>query len=66
MNPVDLFECASEAAVVILEQVADPPRIAVVLGSGLGTLADRLVKPFKHVNESLLQQRDPPGRAFRK
>jgi purine-nucleoside phosphorylase len=37
-----LFERAEEAALAIKEAVPDPPRVAVVLGSGLGRLADRL------------------------
>jgi purine-nucleoside phosphorylase len=45
MTDPALFERATEAAVAIREAVADPPTIAVVLGSGLGTLADRLVDP---------------------
>ncbi len=46
MNQLDLFDQANEAAVALLETVSDPPRIAVILGSGLGTLADRLVEPL--------------------
>jgi purine-nucleoside phosphorylase len=45
MNPLDLFLGADEAAVAIREVVAEPPTIAVVLGSGLGTLAERLDDP---------------------
>jgi purine-nucleoside phosphorylase len=46
VNQGELFEKAGEAAVMIRETVADPPRIAVLLGSGLGALADRLIEPL--------------------
>jgi purine-nucleoside phosphorylase len=53
LNHLDLFECANEAAVAIRDAVADPPTVAVVLGSGLGTLAERLedavVIPYGHI-----------------
>jgi purine-nucleoside phosphorylase len=42
MSTADLFERAEEAAVAIREAIPDPPEIALVLGSGLGALADRL------------------------
>jgi purine-nucleoside phosphorylase len=45
MNHLDVFHRAGEAAVAIREAVADPPAIAVVLGSGLGALAERLHDP---------------------
>jgi purine-nucleoside phosphorylase len=45
MSHLDLFHRANEAAVAIREAVSDPPSIAVVLGSGLGTLAERLDDP---------------------
>jgi purine-nucleoside phosphorylase len=45
MNFLNSFPCAEEAAAAIREAVADPPSIAVVLGSGLGELAGRLVDP---------------------
>jgi purine-nucleoside phosphorylase len=38
----DLHERATAAAAAIRERTGDPPRIAVVLGSGLGVLADLL------------------------
>ncbi|MBX6313631.1 MAG: purine-nucleoside phosphorylase [Isosphaeraceae bacterium] len=50
MIPTDLHERATEAAVFIQESVPDFPRIAVVLGSGLGgfaeSLADTVVVPY--------------------
>jgi purine-nucleoside phosphorylase len=53
VNRLDLFERANEAAVTILEAVPNPPRVAVVLGSGLGDLAeqlaDRLTIPYGHI-----------------
>ncbi|HMB08348.1 MAG TPA: purine-nucleoside phosphorylase [Isosphaeraceae bacterium] len=42
MNRPDLIRRASEAAEAILLAAPEPPTIAVVLGSGLGALADRL------------------------
>lgn len=42
MTSPDLYARAREAAETVRAVVPDPPRIAVVLGSGLGTLADRL------------------------
>ncbi len=38
----DLYARAGEAAAAILAAGVEPPRIAVVLGSGLNELADRL------------------------
>ena len=37
-----LYDRAEEAAVSIRARIDDPPKVAVVLGSGLGPLADRL------------------------
>jgi purine-nucleoside phosphorylase len=45
MDPLDLHSRAAEAAVVIREAVGEVPRIAVVLGSGLGEIADGLGQP---------------------
>src|SRR4051812_44192187 len=45
MDHLDHFHRATESAVAIREAVDDPPAIAVVLGSGLGTLAERLDDP---------------------
>src|SRR3954451_14257091 len=45
MIHADLFHHASEAAQAILSAVAEPPTVAVVLGSGLGALVDRLADP---------------------
>lgn len=42
MIETDAFERANEAALAIRESIPEPPRIAVVLGSGLGVLAERL------------------------
>lgn len=42
MTPPELFERAEESALVIVEAIPRPPAVAVVLGSGLGGLADRL------------------------
>jgi purine-nucleoside phosphorylase len=44
MSERALYDRAEAAAAAIRAMVADPPRIAVVLGSGLGALADRLVE----------------------
>jgi purine-nucleoside phosphorylase len=41
-RPSDLFARASEAAEVLRAAIASTPRIAIVLGSGLSELADRL------------------------
>lgn len=41
----DLYTYASEAAAVIRDAAGLPPRLAVVLGSGLNELADRIVAP---------------------
>ena len=53
MKMSDLFPNANEAARAILEVVPLPPGIAVVLGSGLGALAERLadrrVIPYAHI-----------------
>jgi purine-nucleoside phosphorylase len=40
-----LFERAEIAAVAVKEIIPAPPKVAVVLGSGLGPLADRLSEP---------------------
>src|SRR5262249_6359195 len=45
MSSLNAFQRADEAATAIRQVVAEPPSIAVVLGSGLGELADRLVDP---------------------
>src|SRR5262245_46824211 len=45
INHLDLFHRANEAAVAIREAVDEPPSIAVVLGSGLNSLAERLEDP---------------------
>jgi purine-nucleoside phosphorylase len=42
MKVVELFDRVEAAAHALQRKVADPPTIAVVLGSGLGDLADRL------------------------
>jgi purine-nucleoside phosphorylase len=48
-----LFERAEEAAQVVRERVGAPPESAVILGSGLGTLADqlgdRVVVPYREI-----------------
>jgi purine-nucleoside phosphorylase len=48
-----LFERAQEAADVIRQAIGTPPRTAVVLGSGLGSLAerltDRVVVPYAEI-----------------
>jgi purine-nucleoside phosphorylase len=38
----DIFEEAEEAAAFIRERIAAPPRVAIVLGSGLGSFGDRI------------------------
>ncbi len=40
-----IFEKAEEAAASIRERIAVSPRVAVVLGSGLGSFADRVEQP---------------------
>jgi purine-nucleoside phosphorylase len=45
MSHLDILQRAEEAAVIIRDAVSPAPRIAVVLGSGLGTLAARLEDP---------------------
>jgi purine-nucleoside phosphorylase len=45
MSGSDLFERAEQAALFLRSAVAEPPSIAVVLGSGLGSLAERLTDP---------------------
>jgi purine-nucleoside phosphorylase len=40
-----LFERAEEAAVAIRERIAVLPRVAIVLGSGLGSFAERIEQP---------------------
>jgi purine-nucleoside phosphorylase len=42
MKSVELFDRIETSAHALLRKVSDPPGIAVVLGSGLGDLADRL------------------------
>ncbi|SIO65399.1 purine-nucleoside phosphorylase [Singulisphaera sp. GP187] len=42
MPPIELDARASEAARVIRATLPEPPQVALVLGSGLGALADRL------------------------
>jgi purine-nucleoside phosphorylase len=41
-DPTGLFVRAERAATAIKEWIPDPPRVAVVLGSGLGPLVDQL------------------------
>lgn len=45
MSPTDLHSRIEEATAAIRRAVPEPPEVAVVLGSGLGALADRLVDP---------------------
>ena len=40
-----IFEQAEEAAASIRERIAVAPRVAIVLGSGLGSFADRIEQP---------------------
>jgi purine-nucleoside phosphorylase len=40
-----IFERAEEAAAFIRERIAIKPRVAIVLGSGLGSFADRIEQP---------------------
>jgi purine-nucleoside phosphorylase len=40
MNPIHLHERAAEAALAIAERVTEVPKIAVVLGSGMGSFVD--------------------------
>jgi purine-nucleoside phosphorylase len=40
-----LFERAEEAACAIRERIAGQPRVAIVLGSGLGSFAERIEQP---------------------
>ncbi len=42
MNDPGLHERAVEAATFLRAAIGDPPKVAVVLGSGLGVLADRM------------------------
>jgi purine-nucleoside phosphorylase len=46
MKSIDLFDRVEAAAHAIQRKVEKPPTIAIVLGSGLGVLADRLVDPI--------------------
>ncbi len=46
MRLVDPFDRIEAAAHFLQRQVEIPPRVAVVLGSGLGSLAERLVDPL--------------------
>jgi purine-nucleoside phosphorylase len=46
MSNSDLFDRAEQAADALRAAVADPPVIAAVLGSGLGSLAERLTDPL--------------------
>jgi purine-nucleoside phosphorylase len=43
---IGLFEKAEEAAGAIRERVAVSPRVAIVLGSGLGSFAERIEQPI--------------------
>jgi purine-nucleoside phosphorylase len=43
--PPGVFEKAEEAAAFIRERIVVSPRVAVVLGSGLGSFADRVEQP---------------------
>jgi purine-nucleoside phosphorylase len=45
MSRGNLVERAEQAALVLRSAVADSPSIAIVLGSGLGSLAERLTDP---------------------
>jgi purine-nucleoside phosphorylase len=40
-----IFERAEEAAAVIRERIPEAPRVAIVLGSGLGSFAERVEQP---------------------
>jgi purine-nucleoside phosphorylase len=46
MKSIDLFDRVEAAAHFLQRKVEDPPSIAIVLGSGLGVLADRLTNPI--------------------
>ena len=46
MKSIDLFDRVEAAAHYLQRKVEDPPSVAIVLGSGLGVLADRLVDPI--------------------
>jgi purine-nucleoside phosphorylase len=46
MKSIDLFDRVEAASHPLARKVGVPPRIAIVLGSGLGVLADRLVDPI--------------------
>jgi purine-nucleoside phosphorylase len=52
-SPTDLHARAEEAAAAIRAASAEPPRIGIVLGSGLNELADRLPDgltiPYEHI-----------------
>jgi purine-nucleoside phosphorylase len=52
-RPPDLFDRVEQAASAVAAKVPSPPRVAVVLGSGLGPLADRLadrvVVPYSEI-----------------
>jgi len=43
--PDSIFEKAEEAAFAIRKQIPASPRVAIVLGSGLGAFADRIEQP---------------------
>jgi purine-nucleoside phosphorylase len=45
MRHADLFHRANEAAVEIAEIIPEPPRMALILGSGIGAIAERLIDP---------------------
>jgi purine-nucleoside phosphorylase len=45
MKSVDLHDRIETAAHFLQRRIAEPPKVAVVLGSGLGVLADRLTDP---------------------
>ena len=46
MNPTHLFECAESAALAVRERISGTPRVGVVLGSGLGDLAETLTDRY--------------------
>jgi purine-nucleoside phosphorylase len=48
-----IFERAEEAAANIRERIAVSPRVAIVLGSGLGSFAERIEKPVAIANTDI-------------